>query len=205
MTTKPHERTDLRALRRKLEDLRGDVEERGDVYVKAVEKFLTAADYRDDTLMRSALEEAKAALADSLTEAVDTQLGYSSKARTEVEHFKCSIEGVPIEPGESSDELGRSLSLLVGRVLLGLTAFRDGPIPLARRHGYDVSNAAHLDDHVTYWEAVKRDLVDCWPWSTVPIALPPVDREMVARSRAAILAGEPGEDINALIERLRSE
>jgi hypothetical protein len=205
MTTKTRERADYRALRRKLDDIRGGVEGTGDVYAKAMGKFLTAADYRDDTLMRSALEEAKAALADSLTEAVDNQLEYSSRARSEVENFKHNFEGVPIEPGDPFDELGRSLSLLVGRVLLGLKAFRDGPIPLARRHGYDVSNAAHLDEHVAYWEAVKQDLVDRWPWSTVPIPLPPVDREMVARSRAAILAGEPGEEINALIERLRSE
>jgi hypothetical protein len=205
MATTTHERADLRARRRNLEDLRGGADVTGDVYAKAVEKFLTAAEYRDDALMRSAIEEAKAALADSLPEVVDTQLRYSAKARAEVEDFKRSVEGVPIEPGEAFDELGRSLSLLVGQLLRVLNALRDGTIPLARRHGYDVSNAAHLDDHITYWEAVKRDLVDLWPWSTIPLPLPPVDREMVARSRAAFQAGEPFEDIDTLIARLRSE
>jgi hypothetical protein len=205
MATKTHDRADLCALRRNLEDLRGGAEVTSDVYAKAVEKFLTAAEYSDDALMRSAIEEAKAALADSLAEVVDTQLRCSAKARAEVEDFKRRVEGVPIEPGETFDELGRSLSLLVGQLLRVLNALRDGPIPLARRHGYNVSNGAHLDDHIAYWGVVKRDLVDLWPWSTIPFPLPPVDREMVARSRAARERGEQGESIDALIERLRSE
>lgn len=61
MATSTQERDSLRSFRRAFEGIRGDVDSAGDVYGQAVEKFLTAAGYRDDTLMRSALEEAKAA------------------------------------------------------------------------------------------------------------------------------------------------
>lgn len=134
---------------------------------------------------------------------MESQLRYSEKARSQVEDFKSSIEGVPIEPGESLDDLGRTVSLLVSNVLHALRVFRDGPIPMTRRHGYEVSNAAQLDEHIAYWEAVKLNLVDCWPWTDAP--LPPADRDMIARSRAALQAGEQGEEIGALITRLRSE
>lgn len=106
MATKTHEQADFRGLRRKLDDLRVDPDATGNLLFRAMDNFLTAAGYQDQTLMRSAIEEAKAALADSLTEAVDAQLRYSSKARSEVEDFKCNFDGVPIEPGEPSDELG---------------------------------------------------------------------------------------------------
>ena len=203
MATSTQERDSLRSFRRAFEGIRGDVDSAGDVYGQTVEKFLTAAGYRDDTLMRSALEEAKAALADSLVRAVESQLRYSEKARSQVEDFKNSIEGVPLEPGESFDDLGRTVSLLVSNVLHALRVFRDGPIPMTRRHGYEVSNAAQLDEHIAYWEAVKLNLVDCWPWTDAP--LPPADREMIAASRAALLAGERGESLESVIARRRSK
>jgi hypothetical protein len=94
--------------------------------------------------------------------------------------------------------------LAVSYVIRRLRSFRDGPIALAQDGaGVEILNVAQLDEHIARWNEVKTNLVDCWPWSDAP--LPPVDREMVARSRAAFAAGEPFEDIDTLIERLRAE
>lgn len=205
MATQTHKRADLRALRRKLDDIRRDDEGTRGLFVRAIESFLTAAGYKDQALMQSALEEAKSALGTSIAESVEYQVGRSTAAQELIREVADELEGLPIEPDEQFDELGRSLSSSVLNALGALHGLRDGPVTSARKHGVEVPNAAKLDEHITHWQVVKANLVDCWPWSAVPVPLPPVDREMVARSRAAILAGEPGEDINALIERLRSE
>ena len=203
MATKTHERADLRDLRRKLDDIRAAMDSAGDPFVFAMEQFLTAADYRDDTLMRSALEEAKGVLEDSLTNYVLDLAEYSTTARAEVEELKARFEGLVVEPEQQFDDLGRSLSLLVREVSGLLREFVAGTLIVARKHGMSLPNAAKLDEHIAYWEGVKADLVDCWPWTDAP--LPPADRAMIAASRAALQAGERGESLEAVIERRRSK
>lgn len=209
MATSTQQRDRLRALRQKLDGIRVVDDSVRGLFVQAMGNFLTAASYPDVVLMRSALEEAKTALGVDITAGVEELIGrsLSSQAllREVTDVLEGVLEGVPVEPCEELDDMGRAVTDVVSLPLHHLRGFRDGPLAMARKHGLDVPNAAKLDEHITQWETVKANLVDCWPWSNVPAPLPPVDREMVARSRAAILAGEPGEDINALIERLRSE
>lgn len=204
MATKTHERADFRALRRMLDNIRRDDDGTRGLFVQAMGNFLTAAGYQDEVLVRSALAEAKTELGDLLVEAVENLVKRSSASQALIRQVTTKLEGVPIEPDEQFDELGRSLSSVVSTALRALCDFRDGEVATSRKHGVEVPNAAKLDEHIAHWQAVKRDLVDLWPWSTIPLPLPPVDREMVARSRAAYQASERGEDINALIERLRS-
>lgn len=203
MATKTLERDPFRSLSRKLEAARQNGDGTRALLVQATDNFLTAAEYEDWVLMRSALEEAKAALAKGTAEKVDELVSGSTIAQTSIREFTEEFEGVPLELNERLDELGRSLSSFVLDWLHSLTEFRDGPLSMARRHGIAVDNAAKIEEHIAHWEAVKANLVDCWPWTDAP--LPPVDREMVARSRAAFEAGDPGEDIDVLIARLRSE
>ncbi len=205
MATKTHDRADLRALRHKLDDIRAAADDTNDLFVRAMESFLTAVEYRDDTLRRSALEEAKGSLESSLTSHVESLAKHSAAAQAEVRDFNTRFEGVVVEPDQEFDDLGRSMSLLVQDVLGELVEFRGGTIVVASRHGMTLPNAAKLNEHIAYWEQVKADLVDLWPWSDAPVPLPPADREMIARSRAAIEAGEVGEDIDTLIARLRAE
>lgn len=205
MATKTHGRADLRALRQRLEAVGQTEDGAQSILVEAADRFLTAAGYQDEALMRSALEEAKAVLGRRTIEMVEERANNSSAAQVSIRKFTDDFEGVPLELDEQLDDLGRSLSSFVSGWLRYLTDFRDGPLRMARKHRIEVPNAAKLDEHIAYWESVKANLVDCWPWSDAPIPLPPVDREMVARSRAAFAAGEKGEDIDALIARLRSE
>jgi hypothetical protein len=205
MSTKTHERVDLRALRRKIDDIRIDLDTTGDAFLRAFDSYLTAADYQDETLMRSAREDVKAVLGDVLVESIEKAVSGTTEGLELLRQFANQFEGSVVEPDEQFDNLGRSFSNVVRTALTGLVRLRDVPLMVVRKHGVEVPNAAKLDEHIAHWEAVKANLIDCWPWTDAPIPLPPVDREMVARSRAALEAGEKGEDINALIERLRSE
>lgn len=203
MTTNTLGRDRFRSLRQRLEAARQNADGTRALLVQATDRFLTAAEYGDNALMRSAIEEAKAALAKGAAEKVDELVTDSAAAQVSIREFTTDFEGVPLKLDEQLDDLGRSLSSFVSDWLRHLTDFRDGPLVMARKHGIKVPNADKLDEQISYWEAVKANLVDCWPWTDAP--LPPVDREMVARSTAAFEAGEPGDDIDALIERLRSE
>lgn len=205
MATKTHDRADLRALRRKLDDIRGSEDPTSLLFVRAMEKFLTAASYPDLALMQSYLAEAEEALGGMVADSIELLAARSAASRNLIQELIDQLEGQVIEPDEEFDDLGHSVTSVVSTALNNLCGFRDGQLAVVRRYEIEVPNAAKLDELVADWEAVKADLVDGWPWSTVPVPLPPVDREMVARSRAAFRAGEPGEEIGALIERLRSE
>lgn len=203
MTTKTHDRADLRSLRQRLDEVRVDHGDSVAPFVLAMENFLTAAGYQDLVLMRSALEESKIALKHRLAELVEGRVTNSDLALAHVRQVADRFEGQLIKPDEQFDDLGRSLSLAVSWVLGDMIRLRDGPLAMARKHGIRVPNAAKLDAHIAQWEQVKANLVDCWPWTDAP--LPPADRAIIARSRAALQAGERGENLEAVIARRRSK
>jgi hypothetical protein len=205
MTTSTIQRNHLRAFRQKLDDLRLRADGHGSPFFEAMEKVLTAASYQDDTLMRAALEEANTALVASVEQAVDDLAAYSSAFRQLIQEFTRDLEGRVVEPDEQFDELGHVISRIVAGASDAMRDLRDGAVATVSKHGVEVPNAEKLDEHIAYWETVKADLVDGWPWSTGPIPLPPTDREMVARSRAAWQAGERGESLEAVIARRRSK
>jgi hypothetical protein len=187
-----------------LDQLSVGVTPTGAAFIRAIANVLNAVDYQDPALMRSYIEESKAACAEMFFESVADQVKRSSAALEFVHELTDQFEGLPVELDEQSDDLGRSVSDLATTTLGAMTEFRNGPLAGVQKHGVDVPNAAKLDEHIAYWEAVKANLVDTWPWTT-SAELPPVDRETVAKSRAAFQAGEQAEDIDTLIERLRGE
>lgn len=203
MTTSTQQRDRLRSLRQMLDDIRVDPDATGNLFVRAMDNFLTAAGYQDQALMRSALEEARSTVGDLVAGSVEDLTNRSAKARSLTRQFTEEYEGSLVEPDEQSDDLGRAMSTAVTQILSGLVGFRDGSLAMVRKHGVDVPNAAKLDEHIAYWQAVKANLVDCWPWTNAP--LPPADREMIAASRAALQAGERGESLEAVIARRRSK
>jgi len=203
MTTGTLQRNHLRTFRQKFDDFRLRAGGQNGAFFEAMEKVLTAASYQDDTLMRAALEEANTALVASVERAVEDTTAHSASLREFVQNFTSDLEGKVVEPDEQFDELGHLISRIVAGAHAAVRELREGAVATVGRHGVEVPNAAKLDEHIAYWEEVKANLVDCWPWTDAPP--PPVDREMVARSRAAFAAGEPFEDIDTLIERLRAE
>jgi len=76
---------------------------------------------------------------------------------------------------------------------------RDGVVRLLQERGYEIANADQLGQSILELQELKKGVLANWPWSNQD--LPPVDREMVKRSRAAILRGE-GESVEELIRRL---
>lgn len=203
MTTSTRQHHHLRAFRRKMDDLRVRAGGQGTSFFDAMEKVLTAASYQDDTLMRAALEEANTTLVASVEQAVEDSTAHSSSLRQLIQDFTRDLEGTVVEPDEQFDELGHLISQIVTGASQALRELRDGAVATVSKHDLVVPNAATLDEHIAYWEAVKANLVDCWPWTDAP--LPPADREMIAASRAALQRGERGESLEAVIERRRSK
>jgi hypothetical protein len=165
-------------------------------FTQAMQSFLTAMDYNDSTLMRSHLNAALEAMQQVVFEAVQKRLGLSRGARETCRKIRDLMKGCAYEDW---DELGRSLESRFDETLKVLTDLRDGPVKSLRDHGYEVGNAAQLDRAVEELQELKSGMLDDWPWSDRE--LPPVDRQMVAASRAAIKRGE-GERIEDLIRRL---
>ena len=69
---------------------------------------------------------------------------------------------------------------------------------LLQEQGFEVTGTSQLSREIEELKTLKSDIHKNWPWSTQ--ALPPVDRKMVAESRAAFRRQE-GESIDDLIRR----
>jgi hypothetical protein len=194
-------RGNFEELRRHVEKFRaGDPWE---LFVQALDGFLTAAEYEDETLMRSHIEVEKVSVSERLASIIDERVKNSSwvldKLRGDIDRF----ESEPFEPNEEVDATGRAFEDLAREEHSRLAGLRDGPLAMLRKHGVEVPNAAKLDAEIARWQSFHKDTIDCWPWINGP--LPPVDRELVERSRSARGRGEAGEEIEALITRLQSE
>lgn len=161
-----------------------------------IQAILAARAYNDSSLMQSHLNGLLEAGQSLVRDAIEKQLG---KARFAKHCWQKLQETLKKSPFENFDKVGRQLESLFTKLLESHINFRDGPIRLLETAGYEVENAERLrreiDDLVSLKEHIFRD----WPWSSQP--LPPVDRQMVAESRAAI-ARKEGEDIQDLIRRL---
>ena len=102
-------------------------------------------------------------------------------------------------PFENLDEVGRGLESRFDEMLKTLIDLRDGPVKLLQEEGHDVENSVQLNRAIEEVQELKKSVLEDWPWSDQE--LPPVNRQMVAESRAAIKRGE-GERIEDLIRRL---
>lgn len=195
-------REHFHSLRQKIDAIRTATKAACQVARQGSDDLVTALEESLRTWAQSTLGQKRVELGGLLSRTLEALVASSMNARAEVEAFKSMLEGVRLQVDEEFDRCGVSLSIRVGELLHVLEGFRH-KLSMAGLIGIGAPNAAKLDEHIAYWEEVKANLVDCWPWTDAPP--PPVDREMVARSRAAFAAGEPFEDIDTLIERLRAE
>ena len=85
--------------------------------------------------------------------------------------------------------------------LQSLITLRHGTVQTLETLGYAVENASRLSQEIDELQKLKKKIFESWPWSSD--APPPVDRNMVAESRAAIARGDKGEHIEDLIHRLQ--
>jgi hypothetical protein len=190
--------------RTRLDELRAEIETllaRFDwsvspAFGEAIQAFLTAMDYEDPTLMRSHLATALEALRDLTHDSIRKRLGWPIRVK---EAWGRIWERLKECPSESYDEVGREMDSALGQLLKSLTDLRDGAVQMLREHGYEVDNATALESDIEELKSIKDGILESWPWSDR--ALPPVNRDMVAASRAAIARHE-GESIEDLIHRL---
>lgn len=166
-------------------------------FTRAVRSFLTALEYDDPALVRSHLHAALEALVGVTDEAVRRRLGWPERIEAPCRALRELAEQA--EPGQF-DDLGRETAARFDRMIAALTDLRDGPVKLLLDHGYEVGAADQLDRDVRALMRLKEDTLGNWPWSVA--ALPPLDRQMLAESRAAFQRGEPGEPVEELIGRL---
>jgi hypothetical protein len=104
-------------------------------------------------------------------------------------------------PAEDYDDLGRELERRLSTLIQILTGLRQ-PVRVLREQGYEIKNAAQLEQDIEALESLKKQILQDWPWSTQD--LPPVDRKMVVESRAAMVRKD-GEPIQELIRGLESD
>ncbi len=165
-------------------------------FSQAIQSSLAALDYQDPALMRShlnaALDAMRTFVADTIRERLETPRHVQETWRRIWDMLKQS-------PAESYDDVGRAFESHFNDLLGNLTALREGPVRLLQEHGHEVEQAPQLDRVIHDLRKLKQDIFEDWPWSHQ--ALPPVDRAMVAASRASIARGE-GEPVEDLIRRL---
>ncbi len=166
-------------------------------FAQAMKALLTAMEYQDPTLVRSSLEEVLESLRDVTREAIEKRLGWPELSRRACRKIREAMKGFP---QENFDELGEGIESQFDRMLEILTDLRDGPVKMLQDKGYEVENAVQLERDIRELQELKQGMLENWPWSSQ--SLPPVDREMVARSKAAIARGETGESLEELIRRL---
>jgi hypothetical protein len=159
--------------------------------------FLRARDYSDITVMRSHLNAALESLQSVTNEAVEKRLGWPTHVREVCRNIRDEMTGCV---SENWDDLGKLLESRFDGALRILMELRDGPVKALQEHGYEVRSALRLEGDIRELEELKEEVLFDWPWSDRE--LPPVNRAMVAASRAALDRGERGERIEDLIRRL---
>lgn len=203
MTIDTRQRGVLASLRRRVSRLHTGGSLATELVVRALEGFLIAAEYKDVTLMQSHLAAARMAINDYIAKSIEEMLNVSADVRSDFQEAINLLEGSPIVPDSDFDDTGRDVSDIVQDELSTLTTFRDGALAMFKRYGVEADNEAMLHEEISRWQSIKENIVDCWPWTNAP--LPPVDRQMVAESRLAHQRGERAENIDDLIERLKSK
>ena len=166
-------------------------------FARAVRSFLTAVDYNDAALMRSRWTEVGEALVDATDEAIQKRLVWTQGIKESYRDTLADSEGMPLGL-DNLDELGREFKTNFDRALAVLNDIQQEVVGLFAIHKVEVPSAEQLRKEINELSAFRTDIVDNWPWIDRP--LPPVDRQMVAESRAAFARGE-GEPIEDVIRR----
>ncbi len=161
---------------------------------ESVQSILTAVQYDDIVLAESALEATRAAFREEVTRTVGAQLTTASEIRTFVQEMFSRIgDQSPFEPDERLDKLGEATEAIHRFAVDRLQGILTHSGEIMKSLGIDLVDSLYAE--MKFWDDFKINVLDTWPRSNrEPL---PVDREMVAASRAAIDRGEgiPLEDL----------
>jgi hypothetical protein len=163
--------------------------------VDAMRGVLAGIDYRDPALVGSHWQALREAIADTADSEIEKHLRWAQLVRQFGETVR-TLDGVP---GEEFDRLGRTLETVFDKLTGSMSRLKVRWVELARECGMEVSRAAELESARADLVALRQEILGTWPWSANE--LPPVDRGMVERSRAAVARGE-GEPIEDVIRRV---
>jgi hypothetical protein len=168
-------------------------------FFRAMQAVQEARQYDDPVLIKHHLAEASESLRAVVNEAVRKSLGRPSQIGELCRRLRDGLTQDDLTGGRA-DEVGRELEARFDRLIGWLSRIRTEPVQLLLDRGYEVENVARLDQDIQELRSLKEETLSRWPWSAA--ALPPVDRNMIAESRAALARGE-GERIEDLIQRLK--
>jgi hypothetical protein len=166
---------------------------------QALQACLTAMSYEDPTLVRSHLNTALEALRETTESTIRLLVQWPLQKKDYWKEVSAEIENAPLE---SYDDLGHSLEALFRQDLEIMKRHLNGPVRLLEAHGYEVEASRDLAQAIEDMEKLRKEVLDDWPWSSQDF--PPVDRAMVAESRAAI-GRQEGVPIEDVIRRLGGE
>jgi hypothetical protein len=158
---------------------------------EAVRGLLAAVDYRDSALLQSHVQAVGEAIARTADQQIEKHVRWGRMARDFCDQVR-TLDG---SPGKELDDLGRVVASLFDRLLGSIARLQDGWVKLAKEHGLEVTGTAALDATARDLTTLREQTLGSWPWTAR--GLPPVNRDMVAKSRAEIAsgAGVPIQDV----------
>ncbi len=161
---------------------------------EAVQRLLVALNYNNDVLKESSLHALVMTISDFVQEQIDGQIGLSAIVKAAFQELRDAIRGNCFE---NVDEFGQHFIRYVDHVIRRMTDLQNVVLQL-RKLGNDFRNLTELQFEIDALLALKEKITANWPWSAAP---PPLDKEMVARSRAAFERGE-GKTVEELLKGL---
>jgi hypothetical protein len=165
----------------------------------ALNNMILAKEYEDETLIDSAFTAAMDAFARMAEFFVDRAAGIPQVASAALEEGLEKLEGKPFE---NLDILGNKVRSKFDESITRMTDLRENLVGLLLQEGHEVKNAPKLDAAIEEMRNLRDEFFKDWPWATRQ--RPPVNRKMIAESRAAIERGE-GESVRDMIHKLDRE
>ena len=165
---------------------------------EATRGLMAGIDYRDQALVGAHWQAMREAIADTANEEIDRHIQWARLTRSLCEKVR-SVDG---SPGEEFDRLGTTVEAVFEKLLGSIARLKDRWVALAHECGMEVAKESDLEATVRELTALRASLFESWPWTSR--GLPPVDRAMVERSRAAVARGE-GEPVEDIIRRLSGQ
>ncbi len=165
--------------------------------MQAVQTLLAAVDYDDPVLMSTSVTVLFEACRGIFRDTIQKIIGTSERMTKACHEIHDMLAG---DPRESIDEVRTHIESFIDQTLKKLVDLSSGPVRSLQERGYDIDSRPQLEHEIAEMRNPKSRFLDSWPQAVNE--LPPVNREMVAASRAAIARGDRGEPIADLIRRM---
>ncbi len=166
-------------------------------FADVMRSVLVAAEYEDDHLLRSSINAALEQYQEEVDNLIVRAIAFTEKSEKIWIKARTEMTGSPC--AEDIDDLGNHLVYLFRTAEEKLTEIRETRVVPLREHGHDVNNAGRLEAGIAKMAQLKEYITRSWPWTSRK--LPPVNRKMVAESRAEIAQGK-GINIEDAIRQL---